>query len=235
MPNESGPVTNPDSTGNIGSAAAGMAHDINNQLTIIVNHLSTQDRTPSIVAALEAVNRCADLAASLLSRAHGETVQLRPHDLSAFLSGFIAKLHLPEGVRLITGLPASLPPIAADPLALGRALTNLISNACAAMNNNGTLRIATSPCQIDIEDSGPGIPAADRARIFDPFFTTKGERGTGLGLSIVRDIMHGHGGSVTVESEPGRGTRFTLRFRAAGEDYGVTGFNASPRKIAPAA
>jgi two-component system NtrC family sensor kinase len=216
----------------IGSAAAGIAHDINNQLTIIVNHLSLQNRTASIVAALAAADRCAALTASLLSSARGEIVQLSPLDSGSFLAAYLGKLNLPDDVRLVSDLPASLPPIAADPLALERALTNLISNACAAMNNAGTLRISASAQQIDIEDSGPGIPSEDTDRVFDPFFTTKGTHGTGLGLSIVREMMRRHGGSVTVQSEPGHGTRFTLRFRAP---YGVTGFSASPRKIAPAA
>jgi len=92
-------------------------------------------------------------------------------------------------------------------------LTNLISNACAAMEGKGTLRIEATPGVIEVTDSGPGIPA-DRARqIFDPFFTTKGLNGTGLGLSIVRELMRQQGGAVTMLSEPGQGARFTLHFR----------------------
>jgi signal transduction histidine kinase len=219
----------------IGSAAAGIAHDINNQLTIIVNHLSSLNRTPPIIAVLVAVDRCAALAASLLCSARGEAIELRSVDAGAFLLEYLEKLKLPDGIWLVSDVPATLPRIAADPPAIERALTNLISNACAAMKNAGTLRISASSRQIDIEDSGPGIPSGDTGRVFDPFFTTKGSQGTGLGLSIVREIMHHHGGSVAVWSEPARGTRFTLRFRPANEDYGDTGLSASPRKIAPAA
>jgi len=82
------------------------------------------------------------------------------------------------------------------------------------MDGRGTLRITASPRTIEVSDSGPGIPPDSRKRIFDPFFTTKGVHGTGLGLSIVRDLMRQQGGSVTVHSEPGRGARFTLNFRA---------------------
>jgi signal transduction histidine kinase len=232
MANASGPSKITQGRESIGSTAAGIAHDINNQLTIIVNHLSSLNRTPPIVASIAAVDRCAALTASLLSFARGETVPLRSLDPGSFLVTYLEKLNLPEAVWLVSDVPASLPRIAADPLALERALTNLISNACSAMRNAGTLRISASAQQIDIEDSGSGIPSGDTDRVFDPFFTTKGAHGTGLGLSIVREIMHRHGGSVTVRSEQGRGARFTLRFRAA---YGETGLSASPRKIAPAA
>jgi signal transduction histidine kinase len=214
----------------IGSVAAGIAHDINNQLTLILNHLEMQDRE----AVREAVTRCGDLTGSLLAYARGERSELQPLDLSAFLRNFVAQLRLPKGIHLVSGIPFSLPLIAADPLTLERALMNLISNACAAMGSVGILRIGAIPNQIQISDTGPGIAPENAQRIFEPFFTTKGKKGTGLGLSIVRDIMRQHCGSVTVR--PGRGAEFTLRFRAARiTTQGKTGLSASPRKIAPAA
>jgi signal transduction histidine kinase len=99
-------------------------------------------------------------------------------------------------------------------MGLTPALTNLISNACDAMGDRGTITITASPRTIDVEDSGPGIPLDMTRKIFEPFFSTKGAGGTGLGLSIVRELMRQQGGSVSVCSEPGRGARFTLRFRA---------------------
>ena len=224
----------------LGSAAAGIAHDINNQLTLIVNHLSSPNLTDRIPyttdAALAAVDRCAALTESMLAYARGQTVPLKPLDLCTFLGGFLARVQLPKGVWLVSEIPPSLPLIAADPLSLERALTNLISNACAAMGNTGTLRVQASARKIEVADSGPGIAPADLGHIFEPFFTTKGELGAGLGLSIVREIMRQHCGSVTIQSEPGRGAQFTLRFRTPSPDsQGATGFNASPRKIAPAA
>ena len=195
----------------IGSAAAGIAHDINNQLTLIVNHLSL----PDLDGARQAAERCSELTASLLTYCKGERVAPSPLDLAAFLRNYLAETRLPEGVELVPDIPPSLPAIAADPLALTRALTNLVLNACAAMNGMGQLRITATPGAIEVSDSGPGISVENRKRIFEPFFTTKGAHGTGLGLSIVREIMRQHGGSVTEFSEPGRGARFTLRFRSA--------------------
>ena len=103
----------------------------------------------------------------------------------------------------------------ANPLALSRVLTNLISNACAAMNDRGKLGINVGRGAIEVSDSGPGIAAELRMKIFEPFFSTKGGAGTGLGLSIVRELMRQQGGFVTVSSEPGEGARFALHFRAA--------------------
>jgi signal transduction histidine kinase len=220
----------------MGFAAAGIAHDINNQLTLIVNHLSMQNPD----GALEAVDRCAALAQSLLDCARGETVALRPLDPVAFLRRFLARQVLPKGVRLVTQMVPALPLILADPLSLDRALTNLIANACAAMGNEGILLVFAGPQRIEIADSGPGVSPDQQQRIFEPFFTTKGKQGTGLGLSIVRDVMRQHGGSATVHSEPGHGARFTLQFRTPRKTspagpQGITGLSASPRKIAPAA
>lgn len=193
----------------IGFTAAGIAHDINNQLTLIVNYLSQAD----VAGVQAAVDRCSALTASLLAYSRGEDVALSAVNPALFLRRFAAQLRLPRGIDLILNIPAALPAIAANSLALTRVLTNLVSNACAAMEDNGALRIDALPGAIEISDSGPGIPAEHAHRIFDPFFTTKGTNGTGLGLSIVRELMRQQGGSVKMISEPGHGARFTLHFR----------------------
>jgi signal transduction histidine kinase len=197
----------------IGSAAAGIAHDINNQLTLIVNHLAL----PDVAGAQRAAARCSALTASLLAFCKGDPIAMSSINPAVFLRSFVTQLRLPAGIDLQLHLPALLPPIAADPLALTRAMNNLISNACDAMDGKGTLWIAASPRAIEVSDSGPGITPECGKRIFEPFFTTKGSQGTGLGLSIVRELMRQQGGSVTVHSEPAGfklgGARFTLRFR----------------------
>jgi signal transduction histidine kinase len=88
-------------------------------------------------------------------------------------------------------------------------------NACDAIEAKGTIRIRTSPTdggvRLEFSDDGSGIPPDTLTRIFDPFFTTKPVgKGTGLGLSISHGIVERHGGTLSVESEPGRGTTFTL-------------------------
>jgi two-component system NtrC family sensor kinase len=115
-----------------------------------------------------------------------------------------------------------LPPITAYVGELNQVWTNLIHNAAQAMSNRGELLIETKVeqggggVQVAIQDSGPGIPADVLPRIFDPFFTTKSKgEGTGLGLSICARIIEKHGGTMRVESEPGR-TRFTVRLPVEG-------------------
>jgi len=207
----------------IGSAAAGIAHDINNQLMLIVNHLSLAD----VQGAQAAVDRCSALTASLLSYCRGEAVEIRPLDPVTFLRNFTAQLCLAQDIDVTLRTPASLPAIMANPFALSRVMTNLVSNACAAMNERGKLRISAGRGVIEVSDSGPGIPAQSRMKIFEPFFSTKGDAGTGLGLSIVRELMRQQGGFVTVSSEAGEGARFILHFRAA-----PTGSPASTRRLA---
>lgn len=91
---------------------------------------------------------------------------------------------------------------------------NIITNAIHAMPNGGTLLISTKVtngyAQIDIKDTGKGIPEEHLGRIFDPFFTTK-ETGTGLGLSISYQIIERHSGSIDVESEVGKGSKFAIK------------------------
>jgi two-component system, NtrC family, nitrogen regulation sensor histidine kinase NtrY len=110
-------------------------------------------------------------------------------------------------------LAAGLPPAAADPDLLGRALGNLVGNAFDAMPEGGTLTVRTAAgadgVRIDVADTGPGLTDDQRTRLFTPYYTTK-RGGTGLGLAIVQGIVADHGGRVQVESAAGRGTTFTL-------------------------
>jgi two-component system NtrC family sensor kinase len=193
----------------LGSAAAGVAHDINNQLTLILNYLETRD----IAGARAATARCSALTSSLLSWCRGETLHLQPIDLNDFLLDFADNLHLPDAVHLTLETTDTATRINADPLALTRILTNLISNACDAMHNEGAIVIRAAARTIEVADSGPGIPPAAARHIFDPFYTTKGAHGTGLGLAIVREIMSRHGGHVSIRHEPNHGAIFVLRFR----------------------
>src|SRR5262249_47459691 len=115
-------------------------------------------------------------------------------------------------LRLADGLPRTR----AIRGQLHQVLINLITNACHALPApDQTVRISTSRMPhrravlLEVADTGVGIDEQDRPRIFDPFFTTKKEgKGTGLGLSIVKNIVEAHGGTITFESQVGRGTQF---------------------------
>ncbi|NMO53155.1 cyclic nucleotide-binding domain-containing protein [Actinoplanes sp. TBRC 11911] len=139
-------------------------------------------------------------------------------DVHAGLDSTLVMLNhkIGNGVKVVKEYDRSLPQIPAHPAELNQVWTNLIDNAVQAMNGVGTLTVHTyredDDLVVAIEDTGPGIPAEVKKRVFEPFFTTKavGE-GTGLGLDISRRIVvNGHGGDITVESEPGD-TRFQVR------------------------
>lgn len=112
-------------------------------------------------------------------------------------------------------------PIAGRPAELREVLTNLIINAVDAMPAGGTLTLRTyeeppaggglPTVVVSVSDSGVGMPAEVRERVFEPFFTTKGQNGTGLGLPVSKGIVEHHGGTISVESEPGQGSSFVIR------------------------
>ena len=111
--------------------------------------------------------------------------------------------------------PLSRAPIEADPAQLLQVFVNLLNNAAEAIEGPGTIRLTTrvagSSVQVQVADSGCGIPEENLGRLFTPFFTTKGPgRGTGLGLSIVYGIIKMHRGQITVQSREGEGTTFTV-------------------------
>jgi two-component system NtrC family sensor kinase len=112
-------------------------------------------------------------------------------------------------------LAPALPPLLGHGNALEQVLLNLLTNAAEAMPEGGEIRITTGAAggrlHLTVADTGRGIPAGDLSRVFDPFFTTKAT-GTGLGLSVSYGIVQDHGGTIDVESTPGRGTRFVLTF-----------------------
>jgi signal transduction histidine kinase len=120
--------------------------------------------------------------------------------------------------KLHLDLDQKLPGIQADPQGIHRCLLNLISNAFDALEqDDGEVRIITrsnpeeSDVLITVEDNGAGIPENISQRIFDVFFSTKGSQGTGLGLAVTKKIIEEHKGSIEVQSNPGQGTKFTVR------------------------
>jgi signal transduction histidine kinase len=150
---------------------------------------------------------------SHLDRAPYQTIDVH-EGLKATLVMFGDKLK--GGVTLVKDFDRSLPKIPAYPAELNQVWTNLIDNAIAAMNCQGTLTVRTARDDdrllVEVADTGPGIPADIRKRVFEPFFTTKGVgEGTGLGLDVSwRVVVNRHHGDIRVESEPGD-TRFQVR------------------------
>jgi signal transduction histidine kinase len=168
------------------------------------------------------IRRLDQVVVGFLKFVRPEELKLQPVHLAALISDVrttVAADAERQGITIKAECPDSLPEINADPGMLRQALLNLAINACHAMPDGGTLRLACRPAsrrrvEIDVEDTGVGIAPENLGRIFDLYFTTK-EKGSGIGLSMVYRIVQLHDGEVEVQSTPGAGTRFRLIFSQA--------------------
>lgn len=243
----------------LGRMARGVAHDVNNLLTVIIGNLETLGETardPRSRAAVEGATRAAEagaqLAASLLSYARIQVLTIEPVALPALVAGMQPVLRdlARPGVRLILDLPPDLPPCLGDPAQLQAALGNLVRNARDAMPAGGEIRVTARVATLAeadlaggadaqpggfialaVTDTGTGMAPDVAARACEPFFTTKaGAGGSGLGLSQVSGLVRQLGGEVRLDSAVGRGTTVTLFLpRAEG-----TAAPAAPEAPAPA-
>ena len=174
---------------------------------------------PKVEHILEAARRAAGLTRQLLAFSRQQVLQPRVLDLNGVVSGMADMLRrlIGEDVVLVTTLAPGLGCVEADQGQLEQVIMNLAVNARDAMPDGGQLRIETRNVDgpgvmLVISDTGRGMDADTRARIFEPFFTTKGlGKGTGLGLSTVYGIVQQSGGSISVDSEVGVGTSFSVR------------------------
>ena len=188
---------------------------------------NNEQRTPADVekhvgVIADEIKRLDEVVVGFLKFARPEELKLQPIRMSDVLSDIATSVSVEaerNNVTVKVDCPNDGPEINADPGMLRQALLNLALNACQAMPNGGTLRLSCRTAsrnrvEIDVEDTGVGIPPEHLSRIFDLYFTTK-ERGSGIGLSMVYRIVQLHDGDVEVESTPGRGTRFRLLFPSA--------------------
>lgn len=214
----------------VGMLAAGVLHDLKGLLAAIVGCAEllaesglTVEQQRDLELLTHAARQAEGLTRPLVAIARQQTLRPTHIDLSERLARLEPGLRaqLPEGVELVVEAEASLPPVVGDTDLLEQVVSNLVLNARDAIKGQGKIRIlldllsggcpfTQGPClRLRISDSGPGIAAEIQDRIFDPFFTTKG-LGLGLGLAVCAGIVRQHNGSITFESEPGRGTTFTV-------------------------
>ena len=213
----------------LGRLAAGVSHEIRNPLSAIflnVDVLEEELRQPSpestaeLTQALTEIKtqlaRLDDLLQDYLSLARVATIERTPQDLGVAVQAWVQEwllLAIPQEVRLqLEGLE-HLDTVPFHASTLRRAILNLVQNALDAMPQGGTLTLrgegTATHVQLQVCDTGSGIPAEQLPHIFEPLYTTKPE-GTGLGLYLMQEIVAAHGGKVMVESVVGQGTIFTL-------------------------
>ncbi|HWB02708.1 MAG TPA: ATP-binding protein [Verrucomicrobiales bacterium] len=224
----------------VGKLSGGIAHDFNNMLVPIVGYsdsiLSGAPADAPWLHEIREIKRSAESAASLtrqlLSFSRKQIISRKELDLNSLIETLQHMLRrlIGENIKLQTDLASDMWSIAADSGQIEQCLMNLAVNAKAAMPHGGSIHISTEMVdsedakfvqpplkkiqglfvKLSVRDTGCGMDEVTLSRIFEPFFSTKGEEGTGLGLSVVYGVVEEHGGWITVESAPGKGTSFHL-------------------------
>lgn len=242
----------------VGTLAAGVAHDFNNMLAVILSSSQMlrmkHQQTPLLLKYCDiidhATQRSSQLTKQLLQFSQKHFVTLNRTSLNDLITETVKILErsIDKNIQIRLDLRSGLPSIEADDTQIQQVIMNLTLNARDAMKQGGVLSIVTDVTLLDvqqrtvfdidgqgpfvrlrIEDTGEGIPEENIKKIFDPFFTTKDfGKGTGLGLSVVYGIVKKHFGSINVVSTPGKGTIFTILFPPSKELE-----IAAPEKPAP--
>jgi two-component system NtrC family sensor kinase len=214
----------------MGQLAAGLAHELNNPLMLIIGTVKTlleaEPVDPHLAEALKRIDRsserCRELVRELLAFSRKDESPSHEFDLTEAVVAALSLVKTQakiQGVAIENEAPHIPLKILGHKSHIEQVVINLCNNALDAMPTGGRLSIHLGRthrkqrdfAQVKVSDTGPGIPAKLMGRIFEPFFTTKpADKGTGLGLSIIQKLVHQHGGEVEVASVEKRGTSFTV-------------------------
>jgi signal transduction histidine kinase len=216
----------------IGQMTSGVAHDLNNPITVIMGttKLLLEDidintiHKPELERILRSAEMCRTITINLLGLAKQGTMQASicyPNQLIDSVLMIYENTLLRANIKIQKKYAPSLPPLLINEPQLHRVLLNLMANARGAMKDGGTLTITTrlfsgrrqgegTMVEIMIEDTGPGISSEVMTNLFKPFHTTKGSEGTGLGLYLSREIVNKHNGLLQASNLPEGGARFSL-------------------------
>lgn len=210
-----------------GRLAAGIAHEVNNPLQAVLTHMAVVEAAlpgdfrghDSWVSIQEGLARIRQIVEDMLDLHRGRGLERGAVDVHRVIDEALGlvRSHLRQRrieVSVVRG--TGVPPVAATMRHVYQIALNLMLNAIDAMAGGGTLTLHTRfaaslrEVEIDVEDTGPGIPEDVLPRIFDPFLSSASETGTGLGLFVTYGLVREYGGRIRVNSTPGRGTRFTV-------------------------
>ncbi|MGF3499146.1 MAG: sensor histidine kinase [Candidatus Methanosuratincola sp.] len=216
----------------VGQVAAMVSHDLRNPLQAIVYSVyNTEEEIKSLpgntkslleehgfIAFLENLKKQVGCMNKIVTDLQDYAKSTKPEfyavDLHGIVEEALKSVSRPDNVAVVVNPDPALGRIRGDPQLIRRAFINLITNAFQAMPGGGSLEISIRKdgnyAQVSFTDTGVGISPENLKRLFDPFFTTKA-KGMGLGLAICKKMIDAHRGSIDVQSELGKGTRFTIR------------------------
>jgi len=207
----------------LGQLAGGVSHELRNPLGVMKNSvyylkmvLPEDERVRKHLGIMEReVTTATRIVSDLLDFARAKPPSQAPTDLSEVVREVLDRTPLAENVEVVARLAPDLPPVAVDALQVQQVLGNLITNGAQAMPEGGTLTIETARAEggarVAVSDTGVGIAPENLEKIFQPLFTTKA-KGIGLGLAVAKGLAEANGGTIRVESAPGRGSRFLVVF-----------------------
>ena len=217
-----------DKLSSIGLLAAGVAHEVNTPLAVISTYAQMlakqisgdEQKAPLLEKIARQTFRASEIVNSLLNFSRTSPTEFVPVDLNKVVRETLTLVEhqfAMASVKVDLALDDNIAVVKGSPGKLQQVFLNLFLNARDAMESGGTLSVETRQAngavRINVRDTGGGIAGENLARIFDPFFTTKGaKKGTGLGLSVSYGIVREHGGDITVQSQMGKGTQFSLTF-----------------------